>query len=93
MADQNNPHFDKIYWYIIMITVLSFAYIFYFSLVVVPDKNQHTVDFVVAFLLGTLVGSGVGYLLGGNPAQAKKTSDTTTDKMDVAAENVNVETK
>lgn len=75
MADMNNPHFGKIFWYIMTTTLISFGYLVMVTLKAIPEKNQHTVDFAVGFLLGTVISSGAGYLLGGNPnTPTKKTS-------------------
>lgn len=91
MADQQNPHFEKIFWFCVYIITIGFGYIFYVTIAVIPDKNQRTVDTVVGFALGSMVMSAVGYLLGGNPtAQKPKPADNNVEQMDVAADNVNV---
>lgn len=95
MADQDNPHFNKIFWYIIMITVIALGYATAVTFVVVPKDNSHIVDVTLGFLFGTLVSAGVGYLLGGNPVLNKKNTqeDTQVNQMDVDADKVNVAEK
>lgn len=72
MADQNNPHFKPIFYYIVFTTIFAFGYITAVTFLTVPKENQRTVDTVTGFLLGSVVMAGVGYLLGGNPASASK---------------------
>lgn len=72
MADMDNPHFDKVFWYIIFITSVGLAYAGYASFFWFPPQNKDIVNFVLGFMLGTLVTAGVGYLLGGNPVVTKK---------------------
>lgn len=67
MKDINNPHFDKIYWFIILITVFSFAYITAVTFFVVPKENQQTVNIVTGTILGTIITAGISYLLVGSP--------------------------
>jgi len=91
MADQQNPHFEKIFWFCVFLVFIGFGYIFYVTIFPIPEKNQRTVDTVVGFALGSMVMSAVGYLLGGNPtAQKQKAPDNNVEQMDVAADNVNV---
>jgi len=72
MSDKDNPHFDKIYWFIMVTTIISFAYIGAVTFLAIPKENQHIVDTVTGFLLGTVIGSAIGYLLGGNPTASRK---------------------
>lgn len=67
MADQNNPHFPAIYRFIFFTTILVFIYCAAVTFVEVPEKNTRVVDTITGFLLGTVLASGIGYLLGGNP--------------------------
>lgn len=67
MADQNNPHFTQIFWYIIMTTILVMGYCIAVSFLNVPEKNMRVVDTITGFFF-TVLGAGYGYLLGGNPA-------------------------
>lgn len=70
MADKDNPHFKQILAYIFFTSLFSFCYIWAVTFYIVPKENQHIVDIVIGFLLGTVVGSGIGYLMGGNPVKA-----------------------
>lgn len=90
MADQNNPHFKDLYWFCVLVVGLGFGYVIAVTFLTIPEKNQRTVDTVVGFCLGSMVMSGVGFLLGGNPTAAKKTDNISTDKMNVEADNVEV---
>lgn len=93
MADQDNPHFTKIFWYIVFTTTLVFAYCVAVSFYPIPTQNTRVVDTITGFLLGTILSAGVGYLLGGNPIISRKPANTdSTDvrQMNVDAENVNL---
>lgn len=70
MSDQNNPHFKEIFWFIVLTTFLVMAYCTAVSFYNVPKENMRVVDTITGFLLGTVLASGIGYLLGGNPAAA-----------------------
>lgn len=67
MADQNNPHFKEIFWFIVLTTICVLGYCTAVSFINVPEKNMRVVDTITGFLLGTVLSSGIGYLLGGNP--------------------------
>ncbi len=92
MSDKDNPHFTEIFWFCCFITLCGFAYISAVTFILIPEKNQRTVDTVVGFVLGSVIMSAVGYLLGGNPAGTKKTtlvpenSDTTVQVSTVSTD-------
>ena len=67
MADHNNPHFPAIYRFIFFTTILVFIYCAAVTFLEVPKENTRVVDTITGFLLGTVLASGIGYLLGGNP--------------------------
>lgn len=75
MSDQNNPHFTQIFWFCVYVFTAGFAYIIAVTFLPIPEKNQRIVDTATGFVLGSMIMSAIGYLLGGNPATAtKKTS-------------------
>lgn len=92
MADQNNPHFDKIYVFCIIVFASGFIYLTAVTFLTVPKENQRIVDTISGSILTSMVGAAIGYLLGGNPTAAKKAtgSDADVEQMDVSADNVNV---
>lgn len=74
MADVNDPHFNKIFWYIAGSSMVVFAYIISITFLPIPKENQRFVDICLGFLLGTVLGGGYGYLVGGTPPNNKKSS-------------------
>lgn len=72
MSDKDNSHFSQIYIYIILTTLIACGYLFLATFSTIPDKNWHIVDITVGFFLGTVISSGIGYLLGGNPTAPSK---------------------
>jgi hypothetical protein len=71
MADQNNPHFDKLYWFCVLVFITGFSYIVSITFLAIPKENQRIVDTATGFVLGSMIMSAIGYLLGGNPTGAK----------------------
>lgn len=67
MADQNNPHFNKIFWYIMVTSIIVICYCIAVSFFNIPEKNMRVVDTITGFFF-TVLSAGYGYLLGGNPA-------------------------
>ena len=63
----NNSHFNKIFWFIIF----SFVYLTAVTFIQIPKENQQTVNIVTGAILGTVLTSGIGFLLGGSPNQAQ----------------------
>lgn len=76
--ENKEAHFEKIYYFIVGIVALIFAYIFTVTFVTIPKDNVRFVDSAFGFLLGVL-SSAVAYLVGGNPSLQKKT-DIASDK-------------
>lgn len=74
--ENKEAHFTKIYYFIIGIVALIFAYIFTVTFVTIPKDNVRFVDSAFGFLLGVL-SSAVAYLVGGTPMTGKKTEITT----------------
>lgn len=72
----NQP--DKNYWYVVYITSIVFIYIFCVTFCPIPKQNIRFVDIAFGFLLGTVLGSGVSYLLGGSPEKKIDNPPTNT---------------
>lgn len=66
-ADQKDPHFKHIFWFVVFITAVVFAYVFGVTFGHVPKENMRFVDIAFGFLLGTVLGGAIAYLLGGSP--------------------------
>ena len=64
----------RIFWFVVYITTTVFAYIFAVTFLHIPKENMRFVDIAFGFLLGTVMGSGIGYLLGGSPEKKKDTT-------------------
>ena len=91
MADMDNPHFNKIFWYIVFTTGMVFLYCVAVSFFPIPTQNTRVVDTITGFLLGTILSAGVGYLLGGNPVVTRKPGENqSVEKMQVDADKVDV---
>ena len=75
-----NDHFNKIFWYIVGITAVAFSYVFVITFISIKETNLRFADTALGFILGTVLGSAISYLLGGSPMPPKKptTSGTTT---------------
>ena len=80
-----NDHFDKIFWYIVGITVAAFTYVFVITFISIKETNLRFADTALGFILGTVLGSAISYLLGGSPAQIKKSSPSGTTTAEVTA--------
>jgi len=79
MAVENQDnHFDKIFWYIAGATFLVLLYVMLITFFPVPEKSQRFVDIALAFLLGW-VSSNSQYLTGGNAMSKKPEQRTTTE--------------
>jgi uncharacterized PurR-regulated membrane protein YhhQ (DUF165 family) len=64
---QSNYSETRNFWYVVFITSIVFVYIFCVTFCPIPKQNIRFVDIAFGFLLGTVLGSGVSYLLGGSP--------------------------
>lgn len=89
MADHNNPHFDKLYWFCVMVILIGFSYIVAVTFLKIPEENQRTVDTTTGFVLGSMVSAAIGYLLGGNP----KTHERTPIIPENSDTNINIQSK
>lgn len=69
---EQKDHFDKIYLYVCITSLVVLIYVLCITFLPIPEKNQRFVDIALAFLLG-FISSNSGYLTGGNPLQTKKT--------------------
>ncbi len=64
-----------IYFFSIFWSVFAMGFIAYASFVEIPERNAHTVDVAMGFLLGTAISSIFSFFLG-TTATAKKKDDT-----------------
>jgi len=96
MADStmDDKKFNKIFAYICGSSLLAFIYIFAITFVVYPESKSNVVMIILGFLLGNVIGSGIGFLLSGNP-DPKKVQGTppTTVTNNTGDINVNPEKK
>lgn len=82
----NSEHFNKIFWYITGMSIIVLGYIVAITFFEIPKENVRFADTSQGFLLGSLLGSGVSYLLGGSPAlptTQKKQSQAGTTTADI----------
>jgi len=84
-----DKHFKMIFWYIVGITTAVFVYVFAVTFIIVPETSQRYVDISLGFLLGSLLGAGAAYLLGGAP-NLKKTTLKKSDAVTNEEENTTV---
>lgn len=64
-------HFKHIFWFIVGTTTVALAYIFIITFVAIPKENIRFADTAQGFLLGSVLGAGLAYLVGGNPLNSK----------------------
>lgn len=85
MADTNDPHFSKIFWYISASSFFVFLYIAAITFLPIPKDNQRFADTILGFLLGTVLAGGAGYLVGGTPQSIKKSPPAGTSSAEISA--------
>jgi hypothetical protein len=73
-------HFKYIFWYIVGTTTIVLTYIFIITFITIPKENIRFADTAQGFLLGSVLGAGLAYLVGGNPT-------TNSKKVSVLPEN------
>lgn len=71
----NNSHFEKIFWFVVSSVAMVMIYIFAITFFPIPKENVRFADTALSFLMGTVVGNGIGYFLGGNAIATKKTAN------------------
>lgn len=78
--NETENRFNKIFWYVCFTTAFVMCYVVAVSFITIPTGSQHNVDLSLGFLLGTVLGGGIAYLVGGTPSTLKKapTEGTTT---------------
>lgn len=84
-------HFKFIFWYIVGLTFLVFLYTFLITFLHIPKENIRFADTAEGFLLGTGLGSGIGYLIGGsfNLSNKKTETPSKTETVTITAETSN----
>lgn len=76
-----------IFWFVVYTTTLVFVYVGVVTFLPIPEKNVRFVDTAFGFLLGSVLGTGIGYLLTGSPEKKLKEPlpGTTTQETIVAS--------
>jgi len=72
-------HFKYVFYYIIGTTAFSLIYVVAVTFLHIPKENIRFADTAQGFLLGQLVGGGVGFLL----TRSAQKGDTTQQNADV----------
>src|SRR5688572_28755590 len=85
MATIDEGHFNKIFWYIVVTTLLVFGYLCAITFIVIPKENVRFADTILGFLLGTLLSGGAAYLLGGSPSTKKTPAPAGTTTAEISA--------
>lgn len=77
MKEETNNHFYHVFWFIV--GLCSFGALFTVFLVIyLPEKvAERIADTALIFWLSTAVSGGIGYLLGSNATQNKKSANET----------------
>ena len=65
-------HFDKVFWFISAAVGFVLIYIMAITFIPIPKENIRFADTALSFLMGSVIGACISYLVGGNPAQSKK---------------------
>lgn len=84
---ENNPHFNKIFWFIVGLSGFVLLYTLLITFCHIPKENIRFADTSQGFLLGSALSAGIAYLIGGTPffQSAKKTSGTKTETLSLTA--------
>lgn len=95
MVDLDNPHFSKIFWFCVFTEFAGLIFLAALIWIPVPQENQSMANIAIGFDTATVIGIPLSFLLGGNFLPGKKQSNQPNDiqKMEVAAEEVNVNDK
>lgn len=83
--NMDDGHFTKIFWYIAATTFMVFAYVAAITFFVIPKENVRFADTILGFLLGTVLGGGIAYLLSGSPSSKKVSSPSGTTNAEISA--------
>lgn len=83
-------HFDKVFWYVAGGSIFVSAYVVAVTFLYIPKENLRFVDTCLGFLLGTVMGNGINYLVGGNAPQHKKEEPTITQTGNTITNNTEV---
>lgn len=78
-------HFDKIYWFIVGATLFVFAYTTAITFIPIPKENVRFADVAQGFLLGSVLGAGLAYLVGGTPVAGKKPTGPGSTTAEISA--------
>lgn len=84
--NESENRFNKIFWYVCFTTGFVMSYVVAVSFIVIPAGSQHNVDLSLGFLLGTVLGGGIAYLVGGTPATLKKPAQEGTTTANITAD-------
>lgn len=95
MADNNDNHFNKIFWFIVCLTGFGAFFSVWLLIRFKGDVAERFADQSMIFWLTSAVGGGIGYLIGSSmnkPTQPKPGSSPGTTTADISA-TITTETK
>ena len=91
----SDAHFKVlIFWFIVGMTLLVFLYTFLITFLHIPKENIRFADTSQGFFLGTALGGGISFLIGGSLSYTSKKPETLipptkTEKLTVTTETTN----
>lgn len=85
LMDKDDDQKDFLYRFAYIWSFFTMLYLVLSTFINVPEKNQHIVDTVVGFLLGTIIAGFIGYFYGSS--HSSKAKDETLKE--VVEDNLN----
>jgi len=83
--DQQNQHFDKIYWFIVGICIFG-AFLTVFLIIKMPPVvAERIADTALMFWLSTAVAGGIGYLIGSSLNKSKQAATPGQAEINITA--------
>jgi len=64
MGNPSDPHFEKIFWFIVALTSFGGFLTVFLIIYLPPEESKRMADTAIVFWLSTAVTGGIGYLLG-----------------------------
>lgn len=72
LMDKDDDQKNFLYHFAYLWSIFTMAYVGAVTFINVPEKNQHIVDTVAGFLLGTIVAGFIGYFYGSSHGSKDK---------------------